>query len=172
MAAAFWSQGAAAQDDRDFVFTDEDGHLILRYAGVEAGGLSSDQIDEIANLQLSTMVHDRLRADARFEAEPIDSKWAAAMEPRLAKRLSNIGPPFSGVHVECRSASCRVLLEHSDGRSVAEHRALMGSAQRAVRAFIEAHPGSFEPAFLIAAHYQEPEAPYLELFLRRAADRR
>jgi len=174
LAVAVWPQLAATQDERDFVFTDDEGHLVLRFAGAGSGGpggLDANQRDEIVNVQLSTMVHDRLRADAAFDAEPIDSEWADSMEPRIERHMRETGPEFSAIHVECRSASCRLLLEHSGGRSVSEHRALMGAAQHVIQAFIEANPTSFKPVFMIAAHYQEPESPYLKLFLRKAAGR-
>jgi hypothetical protein len=162
---------AAAQGERDFVFTDDEGHLVLRFAGAEPGGLDENQMEEVVNVQLSTMVHDRLRADTVFEAEPVDSKWADSMEARIEGRVSEIGAAFSAMNVECRSVSCRVVLEHSGGRSVSEHQSLMETVQHAFRAFIAANPGSFEPVFLIAGQYQEPENPYIKLFLRRAAGR-
>ncbi len=169
LAAALWAQPAATQGERDFVSTDDEGHLILRFAGTEARGLDADQLEEILNVQLSTMVHDRLRADSAFEAEPVDSRWAGSVEPRIEGLLSEMGPEFSAIDVECRSASCRLLLEHASTWSVADHQSLMGTAQCVIQEFIEANPASFEPVFLIAAHYQEPERPYLKLFLRRAA---
>lgn len=166
---AVWPQLAAAQDQTDFVFTDAEGHLVLRFAGAKPGGLDENQLEEIVNVQLSTMVHDRLRADAVFEAEPVDSKWAESMESRIERHVRETGSGFSAVDAECRSASCRLVLEHATTWSVEAHRALMGIAQQAIRRFIDANPASFEPIFLIAAHYQEPEKPYMKLFLRRAA---
>jgi len=166
LAVAVWPGHAAAQD---FVFTDDEGHLVLRYAGAESSGPDANQFEEIANVELSTMVHDRLRADTLFEAEPVDSQWAASMETRIAGHVRQAAPEFSAVHVECRSASCRLVLEHASTWSVEAHRTLMNVAQRVVQKFIEANPASFEPVFLIAAHYQEPERPYMKLFLRRAA---
>lgn len=169
LALAGWTQLAVAQNDRDYVFTDDQGHLVLRYAGAQPGGLDRNQMDEIVNVQLSTMVHDRLRADALFEAEPVDSAWADSMRSRLEKHLRVALPQISAVHTECRSASCRLVLEHSGARTVAQHQALMDVVQRAVRAFIDTHPGSFERVFLIAAHYKEPGSPYVKVFLRRTA---
>lgn len=162
---------SASQTASDYVFTDDEGHLVLRYAGAEHHELDRDQIDEIMNVQLSTMVHDRLRADARFEAEPVDAEWAETMEPRIERHVSETAPEFSSVEVECRSASCRLLLDHASTRRVSDHQALMGVAQRAIRTFIEAqHAARFEPVFMIAGHYQEPERPYTKVFVRRAAD--
>ena len=168
---AVWPQLAAAQNASDFVFTDAEGHLVLRFAGTESGRLDANQFEEVANLELSTMVHDRLRADAVFEAEPVDSKWAQSTETRIASHVRQAAPEFSAIDVECRSASCRLVLEHSRTWSVEAHRALMGTAQRAVQMFIEANPSTFEPVFLIAAQYQEPGRPFTKLFLRRAARR-
>jgi hypothetical protein len=160
---------AASQDDRDFIFTDAEGHLVLRFAGTGASGLSARQIEDVANVELSIMVHERLRADAAFEAEPVDTGWADPMEARIAEHMSTTAPEFSPLDVECRSASCRVVLEHAGGWSVAEHRWLAGIAQRAVEAFIAADPHSFEPVFMIVARYQEPAQPYISLILPRAA---
>jgi hypothetical protein len=171
LAVAVLPQLAATQDDRDFVFTDEEGHLVLRYAGAGPDGLDANQMEEIVNVVLSVMVHDRLRADAVFEAEPVDSQWADSMEARIERHVSETGPEFSAVDVECRSASCRLVLEHASTWSVSEHQSLMGIAQLVIQAFIEANPASFEPVFLIAAHLQEPGNPYIKLFLRRAAGR-
>ena len=171
-AFAAWPQLCAAQNDRDYVFTDDQGHLVLRFAGAEHGDLDETQRDEITNVQLSTMVHDQLRADALFDAEPVDSRWAGAMKVRIEKHLTDVAPEISAIHVECRSASCRLVLDHSGGQTVAEHESLMDAVQRAVRAFIAADPASFERVFLIAAQYKEPGSPYIKVFLRRAAESR
>jgi hypothetical protein len=172
LAVAVCPQLAATQDDRDFVFTDEEGHLVLRFAGSEPGGLEPDQFDEIVNAEFSTMVHDRLRADLRFDTEPVDSEWAESMEPRVAMYLGETGPDFwsiiADITVECRSASCRLLLEHTRRLGVSEHRMLMWSVQRALQAFMESNPASFEPVFLMAAYDQEREVPHIKAFLRRA----
>jgi len=168
--AVLAGQAVAQQRGADYVFKDDEGHLVLRYAGTDSSGLTASQFDEVSNVELSTMVHDRLRADALFEAEPVDANWARPMKARLASYIRKTGSAFTEVHVECRSASCRLVLEQRlPTWSVEEHRALMGVAQRAIQGFIEANPGSFEPVFLIAGHYQEPERPYMSLFLRRTA---
>ena len=170
LAAALWPQLAVAQDDRDFVFTDDEGHLVLRFAGAEPDGLDADQVDEIVNAEFSTMVHDRLRADIRFDSEPVDSEWADSMAPRIERHVSETGPEFSAIDVRCRSASCRLVLEHTDRLRVSEHQSLMRNVQLVIRAFMEANPASFEPVFLIAAYDQERETPHIKAFLRRASD--
>jgi hypothetical protein len=168
VALAGWPALAAAQNDRDYVFTDDQGHLVLRYAGAAPGGLTDSQMDEITNVQLSTMVHDRLRADALFDAEPVDPAWAKPMQARLMEALGAALPEMTALQVECRSAACRLLLEHSGGHTVAEHESLMDTAQRAVRAFLDAHPGQFEQVFLMAGLYKEAPGAYIKVFLRRA----
>jgi hypothetical protein len=171
LAVVAWPRPAATQDGRDFVFTDPEGHLVLRFAGSEPGGLEPDQIDEIVNAEFSTMVHDRLRADIRFDTEPVDSEWAELMEPQIAMYLGETGPDFWSISpditVRCRSASCRLLLEHTRRLQVSEHRLLMGRVQRALQAFMESNPASFEPVFLMAAYDQELEVPHIKAFLRR-----
>ena len=167
LATAAWPRLAFAQDGRDFVFTDAEGHLVLRFAGAEPGGLDANQFEEVANVEVSTMVHDRLRADAVFEAEDVDLEWAGAAEALIAAHVRHTGPEFSATHVECRSASCRLVLAHVSTWSVEAHRTLMSAAQRVVQVFIDANRARFEPVFLIAAHYQDPERPYMKMFLRR-----
>ena len=160
------SRQAAAQDDRDYVFTDEEGHLVLRFAG--AGSvLDSDQRDEIFNAEFSSMVHDRLRADLRFDTEPVDSAWAGSMAPRIERHLREAGLDFSTMNVECRSVSCRLVLEHTRRLPISEHRSLRGHVQLVIQALIEADPSSFEPVFLIAAYDQEGETPHIKAFLQR-----
>jgi hypothetical protein len=166
LAVALWP-ASAAQDERDFMFTDEEGHLVLRFTGTGASGLDTDQRDEIVNAEFSRMVHDRLRADLRFDTEPLDSEWADAMEPRIRTHLRETGSGFAAIHVECRSTSCRLVLEHASRLPISEHRTLMGHVQHALLAFVEAHPASFEPVFLIAAYDQEGETPHIKAFLQR-----
>ncbi len=169
LAVAVWPQLATTQDERVFVFTDEEGHLVLRFAGSEPGGLDTDQVDEIVNAEFSTMVHDRLRADIRFDSEPVDAQWADSMQPRIERHVRETGPEFSATNVECRSASCRLVLEHTSRWRVSEHQSLMGNVQLVIQAFIESNPASFEPVFLITAYDQELETPHIKAFLRRAA---
>lgn len=173
IALAIFPGHAAAQGGGDFVFTDDEGHLILRYVGTDSGHLDANQFDEVGNVELSTMVHDRLRADTVFEMEAVDTKWSRPTAARIARHLRHSAPEFSDVHVECRSVSCRLVLEQRSATwSVQAHRELMGTTQRVVQQFIEANPATFEPVFLIAGQYQEPDRPYMKLFLRRATDRK
>jgi len=168
LAVVVWPQLAATQDERDFVFTDDEGHLVLRFVGAELSGLDANQREEIVNAEFSAMVHDRLRADIRFDSEPDDSEWADLMEPRIERHVRETGPEFLAIEVRCRSASCRLLLEHTRRLQVSEHRLLMGSVQRALQAFMEVNPASFEPVFLMAAYDQEFEIPHIKAFLGRA----
>lgn len=170
LALAAWQPGAAAQEAREFVYTDDEGHLVLRFAGARPGSLDASQIEEIVNVHLSTMVHDRLRADSLFEAEPVDAQWASRLEPRIERHVADSAPEFTSISVECRSASCRLVLEHERTWSVSAHQTMMDTAQRALRSFIEAEADGFEHVFLIAGHYQEPERPYTKVFMRRAGD--
>ncbi|HEX7000029.1 MAG TPA: hypothetical protein VF322_18005 [Gammaproteobacteria bacterium] len=171
LAAAAPASAAVAEHARDFIFTDAEGHMVLRFAGVAStAGLSDDQIDEIVNVQLSTMVHDRLRADARFDLEPVDEAWAEPMEARLERHVRQAAPELAAVDAACRSASCRLVFEHPRALPVTEHQALMDRIQRVLQAFNEAHPGSFEAVFLMAGQYQEPAKPFTKVFLRRAGE--
>lgn len=165
LAVALSAHAAAAQVGRDFVFTDADGHLVLRFPGTTP---DANQLEEMSNVHLSTMVHDRLRADFLFEAEHLDAEWAHPMESQLEQLHSSLGREFSKLDAECRSASCRLVLEHSPTFEVAAHQALMGIAQRVFQEFIEANPGSFERVSLMTGHYQEPDPPFMKVFLQRA----
>lgn len=161
---------AAAQAVSDFIFDDEDGHLVLRFTGVSPHALSERQRDEIANSEFSNMVHDRLKADAIFEVEPVDAHWAHAMSPLIEAFVRENETRFLDVDVECRSASCRLILEHELTHGIAAHEALVPVAQRVIDSFIANHQNSFEPGFMIAAHYQEPDTPYIKVYLSRSSD--
>ena len=166
---ACWPCLAVSADARDFVFTDEEGHLVLRYAGTVPDDLTINQQEEIQNSQLSTMVHDRLQADTAFEAEPVDDNWAATLQTliknAMAARMD--GSAFSSPRVECRSTTCRLSIGHAGGRLVSEHQGVMDTVQQIIEEFIQTNPGRIDPGFLIAGLYQEPEAPYIKVFLRR-----
>ena len=167
-ALAVTFQTASAVESSDFVFTDDQGHLILRFVGVAPDALSERQRDDIVNSEFSTMVHDRLQADLRFESEPVDSLWAASLEPRLEHYVRANGPEFTGVDVECRSASCRLILDHDGGRDLGEHERLVPVVQAVIESFIAGHKDALQPEFTIAAHYQEPDAPFFKVYVQRA----
>lgn len=167
LALAIGPKSAPAQSDRDFVFTDQEGHLVLRFAGTGATGLDSSQAEEILNAEFSTMVHDRLRADLRFEAEPRDPEWAASIEPQIEDHVKHAGPEFSDILVQCRAASCRVIMEQPIHWSVSAHQAVLETVQASIETFIAAHRQYFEPVFLITAYYQETETSHIKAFLRR-----
>lgn len=167
LALSMWPQSGRTQSDRDFVFTDLEGHLVLRFVGTGATGLDSSQAEEILNAEFSTMVHDRLRADLQFEDEPRDAEWAASMEPQIEEHVKHAGPEFSDIFVECRAASCRVILEQPMHWSVPAHQAVLESVQESLDTFIAARRRYFEPVFLITAYYQETETPHIKAFLRR-----
>ena len=162
-----WPQSGRTQSDRDFVFTDLQGHLVLRFVGIGPAGLSSSQSDEFLDSELSTMVHDRLRADLLFEAEPRDPKWAGSMEPQIEKHVENGGIEFSNILVECRTASCRVTMEQPGHWSLEKHLALLDTAEESFKAFIAAHRQNFEPGFTITAYDKEGQIPHIKAFLRR-----
>ena len=157
-----------AQSARDFVFNDEDGHLLIRYSGIGAQGLSTTQIDEISNQEFSRMVHDRLRADLRFDVEPRDADWAAFMEPQIARHIEHsAGHQFSDIHTECRAASCRVIMEQPGEWSLAEQLVVLNDVETSLEAFIASHRDEFEPGFMITAYYQDFKTPHIKVFLGR-----
>lgn len=170
LALAMWSPGARTQPDRDYVFTDEDGHLVIRFAGAGNTGLDSSQAYEILNQEFSRMVHDRLHADLQFQDEPLDPDWAASMEPKIKAHVKGAGPEFSAILVACRAASCRVIMEQPMHWSVPEHQAQLGIVQESLETFIAAHRQHFEPEFLITAYYQETETSHIKAFLRRTGE--
>lgn len=164
---AMWPQSGRTQSDRDFVFTDEDGHLVLRFVGTGATGLDSSQAEEVLNSEFSTMVHDRLRADLLFEDEPRDPEWALSMEPQLEAHIKHAGPEYSDIFVECRAASCRMIMEQPMHWSVPAHQAVLEIVQASLEAFIAGHRQYFEPVFLITAYDQETETSHIKAFLAR-----
>lgn len=169
---AMWPQSGRTQSDRDFVFTDQEGHLVIRFAGTGATGLDSSQAEEILNAEFSTMVHDRLRADLLFEDEARDPEWAASMEPQIEEHVKHAGPEFSDILTECRAASCRVIMEQPAHWAVPEHQAVLDTVQKSLEAFIAARRQHFEPIFMITAYYQETETSHIKAFLRRTGHAR
>ncbi len=168
LALAIRPQFGQAQSDRDFVFTAEDGHLVLRFVGVTDAGLDSTQAYEVLNQEFSRMIHDRLHADLKFQAEPQDPDWAASMEPQIEAHVRHAGPEFSDIIVACRAATCRVIMEQPTHWSVAEHQAVLQTVQESLEAFIAAHRHDFEPVFLITAYDKENETAHIKAFLSRA----
>jgi len=165
---AIWPQSGQTQSDRDFVFTDEDGHLVIRFAGTGSTGLDSSQADEVLNAEFSRMVHDRLRADLQFGVEPRDPEWARSMEPQIEHHVKHAGPEFSDIYVECRATSCRVIMEQPvHWSSVPAHQAVLETVQESLQAFIATRRQHFEPVFMITAYYQEFETSHIKAFLRR-----
>jgi hypothetical protein len=162
-------QYGRTQSDRDFVFTDVDGHLVIRFAGTGTTGLDSSQAEEVLNAELSSMVHDRLRADLLFENEPRDPEWALSMEPQIEQHVKHAGPDFSDLFVQCRRASCRVIMEQPLQWSVPEHQAVLETVQESLEAFIATRRQQFEAVFMITAYYQGFETPHIKAFLRRSA---
>lgn len=167
LALAMWPLAGRTQSDRDYVFQDEDGHLVLRFAGIGDKALDSSQAYEILNQEFSRMVHDRLHADLQFADERRDPDWAASMEPQIAEQVRHTGLEYSDLFVECRVASCRVIMEQRKSWSVPAHLTVLETVQESLEAFIAEHADSFEPVFLITAYEQENETSHIKAFLRR-----
>ena len=167
LALAFWPCPGRTQSDRDYVYTDLDGHLVVRFAGNGTSGLTPTQADEILDAEFSRMIHDRLRADLIFEDEPQDPEWAAAMEPLIAAHVEHAGPEFSDIDVECREVSCRVIMEQPGHWSVPEHQAVLETVQQSLEAFVTANNDVFEPVFMMTAYYKEHQIPHIKAFLQR-----
>jgi hypothetical protein len=168
-AVAAWPCLGRAESDREFVFADLEGHLIMRFVGAAETGLTESQMDEVSNAEFSSMVHDRLRADLIFEAEPRDPEWAAGMEPELERHVKHLELELTDVFTECRAESCRVILEHGSHWTVPQHRIVLEAVQESLEAFIADRRELFEPKFMITAYYQEFEVPHVKAFLRRTA---
>ena len=168
LAISAWSPSSLAQNERDFIFADDEGYLILRFTGSYPDGLGTEQMAEVVNASVSTMVHDRLRADVLFDSEPEDPAWAAMTVPRIVEQLLSVEPDFTAIDVECHAMTCRLVLEHAQHLTVADHQSLMGSVQALIRSFVDEHPQYFESNFLIAAYEQETETPAIKAYLTRA----
>jgi hypothetical protein len=154
VAAAVWSPPVSADDERDFIFTDDEGHLVLRFAGAGPSGPDRHALEEVVN-----------------ESEPVDSEWAASMEPRVRAQATALGHRFSSIDAECRSTTCRLVLAHDERWSVAEHQALIEIVQRELEPLVEGDQSGFEPIFLIAAYEQQFEMPRVKVYLRRSTSR-
>lgn len=166
-ALALWPQVGLSQSDRDYVFADTEGHLVIRFVGSGATGLNPSQAEEILNAELSSMVHDHLRADLLFEEETRDSEWAASMEPRLVEHVMGIDLEFPEVLAECRAASCRVIMTQPGHWTVPRHRDVLDTVQSALEDFIAAHAEAFRSTFMLTAYYQDFETPHVKAFLER-----
>ena len=162
------SPAVVAQHERDYINTDEDGHLIFRYAGNATAEASLEQMEEINNAFNSVMVHDRLRADIWFDEEERDSEWANYAEALLRSPTEQIGSSHSALRLECRSQSCRLIVAQSGVRTVDQHQIEMDELQQILQGFIADHPGIVDRVFLIAAYYQEREPPVIKVYLSRA----
>jgi len=156
---------AVAQADRDFLLTDDEGHLLVRFAGPEDP--SPSQREGMTNMFLSVMVQDRLWADIDFEYEPVDSGWSARTTPQIETYVRQTWPELPAIDVECRSATCRLVLEHADLRTVSEHRALMAFVEDGISAFVAAEGSGFAPSFLITAYSQVEYPQHIKVFLER-----
>ena len=168
VALALGPTDGRAQSARDFVFNDEDGHLLIRYTGIDATGLDPTQIDEISNQEFSSMVHDRLRADLRFDVEPADADWAGFMEPQITTYLERAtAHPFSAITTKCRAASCRVIMDQPGEWRLAEQQVVLDAVAASLESFIAGHRDTFEPGFMIIAYYQHFNTPHIKAFLRR-----
>lgn len=163
-----WSGLAAAQDDREFVFDDEEGYRILRFAGVGPGELSEDQLYEVSNAEFSSMVHDRIYADVLFDTEPMDADWSDSTVALITRHLGHNASDFTSTTVECRSESCRIMLEHSGRWTISSHLGLLESVQPVIEELIQASAPAFGTVFIITAYFQELEPPHIKVFLRRA----
>lgn len=168
LAAAGWSASLFAQNERDFVFTDDEGHLVLRFAGSGPAGPDARELEEVVNQSFSTMVHDQLRADLIFGAEPVDSKWARSMEPRIRSHLAGLEDRFSMIDIQCRSMTCRVVMEETERLDVEQHQALMDVVQNTLEPLTGKGRSSFDPVFLIAAYEQLFETPQIKVYLKRS----
>ena len=160
----------ASQNDREFIFTDDEGHLVLRLVAAGPGALPPLQANEVLNQEFSIMVHDRMHADLRFESEPLDADWAAAMEPRLTALLGTPGSDFPAIDIECRSSNCRIVLEQSMRWTIPEHQRQLAALQSVIENYIGANPTSFDPAFIMAGYEQASQTPMIKIFLQRAGD--
>ena len=161
---------AAAQQHRDFIRQDDEGHLILRFTGTGTNELNADQEEELVNAFVSVMVHDRLRADVLFEAEGVEADWAAPFELRLRRHLDDFESDLQVFDIECRTMTCRVAFLHDEVWNLSEHQTLMSTAQQMLEAFVASRPNHFKTDFLLAGYYQERETQYIKAYINRTSD--
>ena len=167
LALAIWPQPGRTESHRDYMFSDLDGHLVIRFVGIGPAGLDAAQADEVLDQEFSTMIHDRLRADLLFEDEPRDPEWAASMEPEIEAKVRQAGQEFSAIFVECRAVSCRVVMQQPGHWSAEEQLPVLATVQASLEAFIAAHQPEFEPVFMMTAYHQLTETAHIKAFLRR-----
>lgn len=166
-----WPLSGLAQQDHDFIFTDEEGHVLLRFANAGLDELQTAALqprEEVLNQELSVMVHDRMRADFRFEAELVDPDWARPTEDEIEAHLLESTAGFSSRVIECRSSSCRLVLQHTTRYSIEEHEKLLEAVQVQLQELIDAAPAKYDPVFLITAYEQASQTPHIKVFLHRA----
>jgi hypothetical protein len=171
LAVTSWPSIGLAQPGHDFIFTDEEGHLLLRFANAGHDELLSAPLqprEEILSQELSVMVHDRMRADLSFEAEAVDPDWAGLTKFEIESHLHETTAGFSSRNIECRSETCRVILQHRDRFTISEHEKLLEKVQAELQALIDAAPEKYDPVFLITAYEQASTTPHIKAFLRRA----
>lgn len=164
---ATWPQSGRTEPHRDYSFSDTDGHLVIRFVGIGPGGLDPVQADEVLDQEFSTMIHDRLRADLLFEAEPRDEPFAASMAPQIEAELARAGPEFTEIVAACRSVSCRVIMTQPGHWNVEEQLPVLAAVQASLETFIAAHEPEFEPVFMLTAYDQLTETAHIKAFLRR-----
>jgi hypothetical protein len=165
--AIFWSPVLVAQNEMEFTFDDEEGHLVLRFVGLGPGGISESQRQEVVNAELSSMVHDHLRADIHFETEAVDADWAAATEQHIRANLPGPGSDFAEVVTECRSESCRIRLKQAARWSMTEHQQRLDDIQITIQHLVDADPSRFSATYMIAAYEKLRFAPEIKIYIRR-----
>ena len=164
-----WARTGVSEDDREFIFTDDEGHLVLRLVAAGRGELGPVQRNEVLNQELSVMVHDRMHADIRFESEPLDADWASEMELRVRHILGDAATRFSDLEVECRTSTCRILLEQTTRLTISEHQQQLEQLQAVIENYIGNDPASFDPGFVMAGYEQASQTPMIKVFLQRAS---
>jgi hypothetical protein len=158
---------ALAGDKLEFAFDDEEGHLLVRFVGLGPEGLSATQRDEVVNAEVSSMVHDHLRADLKFESEPVDSEWAWTTEARIRSYFADPDSAFDTVEIECRSDSCRIRMHHSVRWNMTQHQARLDQFSLLIDSLIEDNPSSFESTYMIAAYEKSRYSPHIKGYLHR-----
>ena len=167
-ALLLWTPALFAQNNREFVFDDEEGHLVLRFVGLGPAGMTESQRAEVVNAELSSMVHDHLRADILFETEAVDAEWATATEQHILSNLPHPGTDYADVVIECGSQTCRIRLEQAVYRDISGHRNELTRLQEDIQRLVDADPERFEATYMIAAYEKLRFAPAIKLYLKRS----